>query len=129
MNLLRVHAPITDDQFNTLDAEARLNWEKIRTGIGGSSEWNMLAEICNLCSMRAQSISNGEVLIDMCLRAAVSLQKMKERADDTGVFGVCHLSLASIPDLLDFHSELLRNSTPAQMMDALRDAKEKHEQI
>lgn len=119
LNLLRVHAPITQEQFNTLDAESRLAWEKLRLGVGGEADWNTLADISNLCGIRAGKIGNGEPLVELCMKAAQSLQAMQDRADKTGKWGACHLSLAAIPDLLDFHSELLRNSTPAQMMDAL----------
>lgn len=126
MNLLRVHAPITQEQFDALDAEAMLAWEKLRSGAGGQSDWDTLADISNLCGVRAEKIGGGEPLVELCQRAALSLQAMQDRADKAGIWGACHLSIAAIPDLLDFHSELLKNSTPAQMMDALRDAKELH---
>lgn len=124
MNLLRVHAQITQEQFSTLDAESMLAWEKLRTGVGCESDWNTLADISNLCGVRAEKIGGGQPLVELCQRAALSLQAMQDRAGKTGKWGACHQSIAAIPDLLDFHSELLKNSTPAQMMDALRDAKE-----
>jgi hypothetical protein len=55
-------------------------------------------------------------------KAAQSLQVMQDRFDSSGKWGACHLSLAAMPDLLDLHHELLKNSTPRQMMDALYEA-------
>jgi hypothetical protein len=107
-----------DCAIHELDAEARLAWQKLRTGAGDYSDWDSLADVSNVCSIRAPRIGNGERLISICKKAAESLQAMQDRADKTGKWGACHLSIAAVPELLEFYAELVKNSTPRQMMDA-----------
>jgi hypothetical protein len=121
LNVLRVSAAMPANDVAKLDVEARSAWERLRTGVGTESDWSICADVANLCSVRGSSIA-PEVL-EIAQKAAQSLQAMQDRYDSAGKWGACHLSLAAMPDLLDLHHELLKNSTPRQMMDALHEAK------
>ena len=120
LNILRVSAAMPEADIARLDVEARSAWERIRTGVGTESDWSVCADVANLCSVRGSAIA-PEVL-EVAQKAAQSLQVMQDRFDSSGKWGACHLSLAAMPDLLDLHHELLKNSTPRQMMDALYEA-------
>jgi hypothetical protein len=104
-----------------LDVEARASWERLRTGVGTESDWNVCADVANLCSVLGKAIAPK--VLEIAQTAAHSLQLMQDRHDSTGKWGACHLSLAAMPDLLDLHHELLKNCTPRQLMDALHEAK------
>jgi hypothetical protein len=121
LNVLRVSAAMPEADVARLDVEARSAWERLRTGVGSEADWSICADVANLCSVRGSAIA-PEVL-EIAQKAAQSLQAMQDRHDSTGKWGACHLSIAAMPDLLDLHHELLKNSTPRQMMDALHEAK------
>jgi hypothetical protein len=121
LNILRVSASMQQADVARLDVEARTAWERLRAGVGSESDWDVCADVANLCSVLGKNISPK--VLEVAQAAARSLQVMQDRRDTSGTWGACHLSLAAIPGLLDLHHEFLKNCTPKQLMDALHEAK------
>jgi hypothetical protein len=121
LNVLRVSAPTPGSDVTRLDVEARAAWERLRTGVGSESDWEVCADVANLCSVLGKTISLK--VLEVAQTAAHSLQVMQDRRDISGKWGACHLSIAAMPELLDLHHEFLKNCTPRQLIDALHEAK------
>lgn len=103
-----------------LSVNARAAWQRLKDGAGSGHDWVHLAAVSNICLVRAESIDPQ--LVELIQQAQAALESMRDRATRLGRWAPDHTSLLAMPDLLDLHDELLRESTPLQMHKASLEA-------
>ena len=113
--------PFDQREITSLAVPPRLSVEAIRYGKGSESDFDTLACIVNVSTIRCEQIGgdNTEAL-NVCYAGMDALMKMKERSQRTGKIGFGVGEMDAITAALNFHEQLIELSTPKQMADALR---------
>lgn len=117
-NAIRANTAYTEEQAATLGNMARMAWHRLTTGDGTEAEFDEVATVCNILVVRGESIA-PEVLA-VAVAAQDALCDMKRRYIRHGRFAPDCAALRDVPPMLDLHDDMLRLSTPKQMIDAVR---------
>lgn len=118
--LLTIHRPFSADEAAHIAIGARLAWHKLTTGAGTESEFDILATAANVALIRAESID--AIAVEVVQRAQAALVRMQERYRRIGKFGPDADALATVPEFLDLYDQIVRLSTPRQLVDAVNAA-------
>ncbi len=111
--------PFTAAELLRLELPIRLSFEAIRTGQGTENDFHDLAAAINTTMVRSEDVD------PLCELTAVSardaLMRCWHRHERTGRWGFDGPGLSEIEAGISLHEELIRNSTPLQMIEALRE--------
>ncbi len=110
--------PFNDIELLRLELPIRLAFEALRTGLGTENDFHDLAAAINTTMVRSEDVD------PLCELTAVSardaLMRCWHRHERTGRWGFDGPGLSEIEAGISLHEELIRNSTPLQMIEALR---------
>lgn len=120
LSAISASLPFAEETKTSLKSKAYLSWAAFKSGTATTDDFDLLAATANVCMVQAEVIHPQCVAI--CKEATDSLMSIRERHDRLGRFGVDAEALRVMPELLEFYSELLDNSTPRQMADSVEAA-------
>lgn len=110
--------PFTADELIRLDLPIRLSFDALRNGRGTEQDFHDLCEAVNTAMIR------GEAIDPLCEQVAITardaLARTWQRFERTGKLGFDGPALYELEACIDLHEQLLRVSTPGEMVDALR---------
>lgn len=117
--LIAIHSsqPFSEAAKTELKTKVWMAWAAFKAGSAKHDDFDLLAATANVSLIRAEAI--GQQAVILCKDAQSALMDIRERHDRLGKFGIDAKSLDTLPDLLDFYCELIDNSTPRQMADAV----------
>ena len=111
--------PFNAGELLRLELPIRLAFEALRTGRGTESDFHDLCAAVNTTMVRSESVD------PLCEQTAIAardaLMRCWQRHQKTQRWGFDGPALHEIEAGISLHEELIRNSTPLQMMDALRE--------
>lgn len=111
--------PFTPEELTRLELPIRVSFEAMKSGKGSQSDYQDLADAINVAMVRAEAIDPMAEL--MVLKARDAMMRLLERFTRTGRWGFDGPAIAQVEEAVEFHEQLLRLSTPQQMIDALRE--------
>lgn len=117
--------PFTPDELVKLELPIRISYESMKSGKGTLSDYEDLALAVNVALVRAESIS--PLAEAMVLKACYALLRVSDRFKRIGHWGFDGQAIDEVLCAVEFHEELLRNSTPQQMIDAIREVRHRIE--
>jgi hypothetical protein len=110
--------PFSADELLRLELPIRLAFEALRTGRGTESDFHDLAAAINTAMVRSEAVD------PLCEQTAIAardaLMRCWHRHQRTGVWGFDGPALLEVEAGIDLHEQLIRLSTPLQMIEALR---------
>ena len=111
--------PFTEEEKMRLALPIRISFEAIKTGKGALQDLSDIGAAINTVMVRAESID------PLCLQAAThardALLRCLHRYNATGRVGFDGPAISEVEIGIDLHEQLLKLSTPLQMMEALRE--------
>ena len=111
--------PFNDIELLRLELPIRLAFEALRTGRGTESDFHDLCAAINTTMVRSESVD------PLCEQTAIAardaLMRCWQRHEKTQRWGFDGPALLEVEAGISLHEELIRNSTPLEMMDALRE--------
>ena len=111
--------PFNADELMRLELPIRISFEAIKTGAGSEQDFHDLAAAVNVTIVRSETVD------PLCEQTAIAardaLLRTHDRFQKSGRWGFDGPALGEIADGIDLHEQLIRNSTPLQMIDALRE--------
>jgi hypothetical protein len=125
--------PIIDGMAaaNTLGAATksaivvREAFDDLRKGTGDRQRaWDIAAHVVNIGTIRAIEIAGDDAAINPMMPifrdAKDALQRSRDRYDKTGVIALDGPGIVEVGDAIDVYQEILMQSSPKQMADAVR---------
>lgn len=110
--------PFTPAELMRLELPIRMSFEAIKTGKGVESDFHDLAAAINTTMVRSEQID------PLCEQTAIAardaLMRTWHRFEATGRLGFDGPALSQIEAGIELHEQLIRLSTPLQMVQALR---------
>ena len=110
--------PFTPSELVTLQTPVRIAFECLRSGSGTEEDFHTIAAAVNIALIRSESID--PLCEQTCKLAQEGLMRMLARFASVKRWGLDGLALQDVPAALDLYEQLLANSTPKQMEDAMR---------
>ena len=111
--------PFTAAELLRLELPVRLSFEALRTGQGTESDFHDLCAIINTAMVRSEAVSP---LCEMtAIAARDALIRSWHRFNRTGRLGFDGPALLEVDAGISLYEQLVRNSTPVQMIEALRE--------
>ena len=111
--------PFNDIELLRLELPIRLAFEALRTGRGTESDFHDLCAAINTTMVRSEAVD------PLCEQTAIAardaLMRCWHRHQKTQRWGFDGPALYEIEAGISLHEELIRNSTPVQMIEALRE--------
>lgn len=126
LGIITLAQTYSDEEFLRLSNNARLPWYKLCNGLGDQEDFDMLATSLNVAAILAKDID--DLVLEVIDRGMNAMASMKSRFLRTGRFGADAQALQDMPDALDVHDEIIKNSSPMQTVAALRTAMKMVEQ-
>lgn len=112
------HEPFTKPELLRLELPIRLSFEALKTGKGQEHDFHDLAAAINTALVRAEQID--ELCAHTAIAARDALMRCWHRFERTGVWGFDGPALYEVEAGIDLHEQLLRLSTPQQMVRSLK---------
>lgn len=109
--------PFTEEELRRLMLPVRVSFVSMKLGRGTQSDYQDLADAINVSMVRAEGIDPVAEL--MTLRGRDAMVRVLDRFTRTGRWGFDGPALTEVEDVVCFHEDLLRLSTPQQMIDAM----------
>lgn len=110
--------PFNTDELMRIELPIRMSFESLRSGKGTESDFHDLAAAINTTLVRSESIDPLCQQTAVCARDA--LMRCWDRYQHTGKWGFDGPAFSAIDAGLTLHEELIRLSTPLQLVQALR---------
>ena len=111
--------PFNDIELLRLELPIRLAFEALRTGRGTESDFHDLCAAINTTMVRSEAVD------PLCEQTAIAardaLMRCWHRHQKTQRWGFDGPALHEIEAGISLHEELIRNSTPLEMIEALRE--------
>lgn len=111
--------PFNAGELLRLDLPIRMSFEAIKTSQGVEQDFHDIAAAINTTMVRSESVD------PLCEQTAIAardaLLRCWHRFQTTGRLGFDGPALSEVADGIDLHEQLIRNSTPLQMIEALRE--------
>ena len=111
--------PFRPDELLRLELPIRLSFEALRTGQGTESDFADLCAAINTTMVRSEAID------PLCEQTAIAardaLMRCWRRHEATGRWGFDGPALLEVEAGIALHEQLIRLSTPLQMIEALRE--------
>lgn len=111
--------PFTPAELARLELPIRISYDSMKSGKGTRSDYQDLADAINVAMVRAEAID--PLAESMMLKARDAMLRVLERFTRLGRWGFDGPAIDEVLCAVEFHEDLLRNSTPQQMADALRE--------
>lgn len=112
-------APFNAAELLRLELPIRLSFEALRTGQGSESDFHDLCAAINTALVRSESVD------PLCEQTAIAardaLLRCWQRHEKTQRWGFDGPALLEVEAGISLHEQLVRNSTPLQMIAALRE--------
>ena len=118
MRLIRQIEPFDAEELMRLELPIRMSFEALRSGAGSEQDFHDVAAAINATMVRSESVD--ELCVQTAIAARDALMRTWERHQRTGRWGFDGPALQEVADAIDLHEQLIRLSTPAQMLGALR---------
>ena len=109
--------PFNATELVQLELPIRISFEALKTGKGTERDWSDLAAACNVTIVRSHDI--GPECVAVAEAGSDALMRMWNRAQVHGVWAFDGPALAEVAQLVDLHEQIIRLSTPVQMMIAM----------
>ena len=110
--------PFDARELLRLELPIRMSYEAIKTGQGSESDFHDLAAAVNATLVRSEDVDPLCIVTAELARDA--LMRTWRRFEATGKWGFDGPALAEVEAGIALHEQLIRNSTPLQMMQAMR---------
>lgn len=110
--------PFTPAELLQLELPIRVSFEALRTGQGTERDWSDIVAAINTTIIRSRDIDPQ--CEQVAGAASEALVRMWHRAQSTGRWGFDGPGISKVAMGIDLHEQLCRLSTPAQMLDAMR---------
>ena len=111
--------PFNDIELLRLELPIRISFEALRTGAGTESDFHDLCAAVNTTMVRSESVD------PLCEQTAIAardaLMRCWHRHEKTQRWGFDGPALLEVEAGISLHEELVRNSTPLQMVEAMRE--------
>ena len=111
--------PFNDIELLRLELPIRMAFEALRTGQGTESDFHDLCAAINTTMVRSEAVD------PLCEQTAIAardaLMRCWHRHQKTRRWGFDGPALYEIEAGISLHEELIRNSTPLEMIEALRE--------
>lgn len=111
--------PFTQDELMRLELPIRMSFEALKSGAGVESDFHDLAAAINCTLVRSEAVD------PMCEYTAIAardaLMRTWHRWQKMGKWGFDGPALTEVEAGIDLHEQLIRLSTPGQMIDAMRE--------
>lgn len=111
--------PFNADELMRLELPIRISFEAIKTGAGTEHDFHDLAAAVNVTIVRSEAVD------PLCEQTAIAgrdaLMRTWHRYQKTGKLGFDGPALHEVDQAIDLHEQLIRNSTPLQMIEAMRE--------
>ena len=111
--------PFTADELLRLELPIRMSFEALRSGQGTESDFHDLCAAVNTTMVRSEAVD------PLCEQTAIAardaLMRCWHRHQRTGRWGFDGPALLEVEAGISLHEELVRNSTPLQMIEAMRE--------
>lgn len=122
---IRGSEPYTDDQVTKLMLPLRFAFEALRRGTATTSDAFELANAINDTAIRSWSLEDEEAANaagPIANDAIAAMRRCGERYKKTGKLGLDGPAIGDVAAGIDLYEQLVRLSTPAQMMAAASQA-------
>ncbi len=110
--------PFNQAELVQLELPPRISFEALKTGHGTERDWSDLAAVVNVAIVRSHDIAPECVAVAEA--GSDALMRMWHRAQAHGVWRFDGPALAEVEAVVDLHEQIIRLSTPEQMMQAMR---------
>lgn len=121
MRVINRLTPFSAVELLELELPIRMSFEFMRSGSGTLNDYSNLELAINVAMVRSEDVD------PFCVQTAVAardaLLRTWERHQRTGRWGFDGPALAEIDAGIELHEQLVRNSTPLQMIQAGREVK------
>ncbi len=111
--------PFTAAELLRLELPIRISFEALKSGQGVESDFHDIAAAINAAMVRSEDVD------PLCEQTAIAardaLMRTWERHQRTGRWGFDGPGLGEIESGISLHEQLIRLSTPLQMIEALRE--------
>lgn len=111
--------PFSPDELMRLELPIRMSFEALKNGKGCESDFHDIAAAINCTLVRSEEVD------PMCEYTAISardaLMRTWHRWEKTGKWGFDGPALQEVEAGIDLHEQLIRLSTPGQMVKAMRE--------
>lgn len=111
--------PFTPEELLRLELPIRMSFEALKSGKGVESDFHDIAAAINYTMVRSEEVD------PMCEYTAIAardaLMRTWHRWEKTGKWGFDGPALAEVEAGIDLHEQLIRLSTPGQMVKAMRE--------
>lgn len=116
MRVLCKVAPFEAADLCQIELPPRMAYQSIKDGEGTAQDYATIADALNDTIIRSEAIDPA--CVEVCQFAVAAMQRCRERHTRTGRYGFDGPAMQEISAALDLFSEILANSTPAQMITA-----------
>ena len=110
--------PFSANELLRLELPVRMSFQAMRSGAGQEQDFHDLAAVVNVTIMRSRSID--PLCEQTANMASDALMRCWDRHQRTGIWGFDGLALGQIEAAIELHEQLVRLSTPEQMMASAR---------
>lgn len=111
--------PFTPEELLRLELPIRMSFEALKSGKGVESDFHDIAAAINCTMVRSEEVD------PMCEYTAIAardaLMRTWHRWEKTGKWGFDGPALAEVEAGIDLYEQLIRLSTPGQMVKAMRE--------
>jgi hypothetical protein len=111
--------PFTSEELMRLELPIRMSFEALKNGNGQESDFHDIDAAINCTIVRSEDVA------PMCEHTAIAARDALMRAWDrhqaTGKWGFDGPGLREVEAGIDLHEQLIRLSTPGQMVNAMRE--------
>jgi len=117
MRVINRLEPFSPSELMRLELPVRMSFQSLKSGTGTEQDFHDLAVVINVTIIRSREID------PLCERtadaASDALMRMWNRHQTTGKWGFDGPALAEVEAAIDLHEQIIRLSTPLQMVRAL----------
>jgi len=111
--------PFTPEELLQLELPIRISFESIKTGSGTERDFHDIAAAINTAIVRSESVD--PLCESVAIAARDALVRTWHRFERTGRIGFDGPAIGELESGIELHEQLIRLSTPIQMLDAGRE--------
>ena len=111
--------PFTPEELLQLELPIRISFESIKTGSGTERDFHDIAAAINTAIVRSKSVD--PLCESVAIAARDALVRTWHRFERTGRIGFDGPAIGELESGIELHEQLIRLSTPIQMLDAGRE--------
>ena len=111
--------PFNADELMRLELPIRMSYQAFLTGKATASDFHDLVAALNATMIRAESV--GAECLQIAVNAQTALAGVYDRFERLGRWGFDAMEMHDVGFGIELHEQLIRNSTPEQMVIAMRE--------